>query len=69
MSGDEFDRAELERKYTSALANLYAEYERGDISKETFITAFNAVYTSVSGLVNWDDLNGFASEVRKIEKA
>ncbi|MCR9222883.1 MAG: hypothetical protein NXH70_02340 [Hyphomonas sp.] len=48
---------ELERKYLDALANLLAKHEQGYISEEAMMEAFSAVYETVSGLVNWEDLN------------
>lgn len=54
--------AELERKYLEALANVLAKYEAGDITLDAMMTAFEAVYITVSGLVNWDDLNEIMQE-------
>ena len=54
--------AELERKYLDALADVTAKYDAGEISLEAMMEAFNAVYITVSGLVNWDDLNEIMQE-------
>lgn len=48
---------ELERKYLDALANVLAKYEQGYISEDAMMSAFSAVYETVSGLVTWEDLN------------
>lgn len=60
-------RNELERKYTDALANVVAKMENNEVSQEAAVTAFLAVYQTVSGLVSWDDLNGIMAEAKELE--
>lgn len=62
-------RQELERKYLEALANVAAKMDQGEISQEAGRVAFEAVYQSVSGLVDWDDLNDIMGEAHDIEPA
>lgn len=59
---------ELERKYLDALANVLARYEQGYISLEAMMEAFSAVYETVSGLVNWEDLNEIMQEYNEYTK-
>ncbi len=61
-------RAELERKYTDALANLLGDYEQGNITLEAMRAGFYAVYTTVCGLVDWDDLNEIMAELKQYEE-
>lgn len=58
----ELSMQELERKYLGALADLVADYEKGNITLEAMMTGFKAVYDTVSGIVNWDDLNEIMAE-------
>ena len=54
--------AELERKYLDTLSDVLARHEAGEISLESMMEAFLAVYNTVSGLVDWDDLNEIMQE-------
>ena len=53
---------ELERKYLEVLMNRLAEHERGEITLETLQACFYSVRDTITGLVNWGDLNEIMSE-------
>lgn len=60
-------KMELERKYLDALGHVAARMDMGEISQEAGIEAFNAVFQTVSGLVEWEDLNEVMAEIKHLK--
>ena len=62
----DFTISELEAKYKSALLNIVADYERGRYTAREAKVAFSAVYQTVSGLVDINELQEIGKEIMEL---
>jgi hypothetical protein len=59
-------KSELLRKTVGTLSDAYAEWERGERSDESLKATFDAVYSTVSGLLDWEDIDPIMAEFRAL---
>lgn len=57
---------ELLRKAVATISDAHAEWERGERTGESMKATFEAVYSTVSGLVEWGDLDGIYDDFKAL---